>query len=203
MELRNKTLEQIEQFLASEYLSIANVCFFMQSIRLLLEIDSSKSKFKITNHYCNWLLHKDLNRSNSPVIVREIAESFQKSTTKNDLIKKVNDAISIKKLVVELKEILWTSLPNKVSLSRTDHEDYWLSFLQIILSQLLFRPIKLENDISLKDFQFSIYGLQIVADNEHYNVELLSKELDRKNKRFIIDIALFRDLIENTTYNKS
>nr|WP_321414956.1 hypothetical protein [uncultured Allomuricauda sp.] len=202
MELRRKTLEQIEQFIACDYLSIANVCFFMQSLRVLMEIDGNQSKYSVTNLYCNWILHKELDRGKNPSeIIEEIAYSFQKFSSKNDLIKKINNAISLKKLVTELKEILWTNVSDKVKVSRMDYEDYWIKFIQILLSQLLFRPIKLKtNSINLNDFQFTIYGLQIVTEKDHYNIELLSKELEEKNKRFIIDIALFREY-KNTTPN--
>ncbi len=174
----------------------------MQSLRVLMEIDGNQSKYSVTNLYCNWILHKELDRGKNPSeIIEEIAYSFQKFSSKNDLIKKINNAISLKKLVTELKEILWTNVSDKVKVSRMDYEDYWIKFIQILLSQLLFRPIKLKtNSINLNDFQFTIYGLQIVTEKDHYNIELLSKELEEKNKRFIIDIALFREY-KNTTPN--
>src|SRR5690606_32500433 len=120
------------------------------------------------NLYCNWILHKELDRGNNPSdIIEEIAFAFQNFRSKNDLIKKINDAISLKKLVTELKEILWTNVSDKVKVSRMDYEDYWINFIQILLSQLLFRPIKLKtNSIDLNDFQFTIYGLQIVTEKE-------------------------------------
>ncbi|WP_415060519.1 hypothetical protein [Flavobacterium sp.] len=191
MQLRNSLIEQIEQFLDDRILSIASVCFFMQSIRILLEIDQSSAKYKITSHYCNWLLHKELKRSNSPQIIQEIADSFETYISKNDLIKGISDAISLKKLIIELQEILWINVRNKKIVSQMDFEEYWLGFLQIILNQLKYRPLKLKaNNINLDGLQFSIYGLQIVV-GEHYNIELLSKELELKNKRFLVDIALF------------
>jgi|GEM_PF-4817397 len=192
-QLRAKTIHQIEQFLNSENFSIATVCFFMQSIRLLLEIDKTKSKYPITEHYCNWLLHKELNRKKSPLIVKQIAKSFQEYNSKKELIFKINEAIELKKLINELKNILWTTIPDKTKISRIDFEDYWLKFIRVILGQILFRPVKLEKEnINLGGLEISIYGFQIVAEKDKYNVELLSKELERKNKRFIIDIALFR-----------
>ncbi len=195
--LRFNILEQIEQFLDSENLSIASVCHFMQSIRVLMEIDKdhSNSKYLTTYHYCNWLLHKELDRSSSPKIINEIANSFQNFTTKNDLINKINEALSLKRLIEELKEILWVKISTKIKVSKIDFEEYWLKFLQVILNQILFRPLKLKKEnINLDDFQFSIYGLQIVVEKKHYCIELLSKELEMKNKRMVIDIALFREI---------
>lgn len=193
LKLRENILEQIEQSIDRDYLSISNVCYFMQSIRILIEIDQSQSKYKITSHYCNWLLHKELNRAISPTIIQNIADSFQKFNSKNDLIKKINYAISLKKLIEELKEILWINLNNKVIISKIDYDEYWIKFIQLILSQILYRPIKLrEKHINVDGFEFSIYGLQIVSSKDKYNLELLSKELEDKGKRIIIEIALFR-----------
>lgn len=203
MELRQKILEQIEQFIVSDYLSIANVCFFMQSVRVLIEIDGNKSQYKTTNFYCNWLLHKELDQGKDPSeIIEQIADSFKDFNSKNDLIKKINNSISLKKLIEEIKEILWINIIDKVKVSRMDFEDYWIKFIQILLSQIMFRPIKLKtNCINLNVFEFTIYGFQVVAEKENYNIELLSKELEAKSKRLIIDIVLFRDH-KNTTPNK-
>lgn len=80
----------------------------MQSVRVLLEIDNSKNKYKITNLYCNWLLHKELDNSNlPPIIIQNIAYSFNSFSSKIDLIKQISEAISLKTLIIELKEILW------------------------------------------------------------------------------------------------
>ena len=89
VQLRQNIIEQIEYCLDKDHLSISNVCYFMQSIRILIEIDNCQSKYKITNHYCNWILHKELDRSNSPLIIQDVANSFKKFTSKNDFIKKL------------------------------------------------------------------------------------------------------------------
>ena len=68
MELRKKTLKDIESFFEKKSSSIESICFFMQKLRLLLEIDNSKSNYKILNHYCNWLFHKNIDRNTSEII---------------------------------------------------------------------------------------------------------------------------------------
>lgn len=194
MKLRQNILEQIEQSLDRDYLSISNVCYIMQTIRTLIEIDNCQTKYKITSHYCNWLLHKELDRAISPVIIQNIADSFQNFSSKNDLIKKINNSISLKKLIEEIKEILWVNLTNKIIISKIDYDEYWIKFIQLILSQIIFRPIKLKKKhIIIDRFEFSIYGLQIVSSKNKYKIELLSKELEEKDKRMIIEIALFRE----------
>lgn len=193
MQLRQNIISQIEQFLATEYLSIANVCFFMQSIRLLIEIDQCHLKYKTVSHYCNWLLHKELDRSKSPIIIKEIADSFTNFSSKKDLIKRINNSISLTNLVVELKEILWVKMRSKDIVSKMDFEDYWLKFIAIILNQIMLRPLKLKDEnISVGNFNFTIYGIQIVLEKENYCIELLSPELKEKDKKMIIDIAFFK-----------
>lgn len=193
LQLRQVILSQIEQTLKKERLSIADVCYFMQSVRLLIEIDGTKTKYKTTNHYCNWLLHKELNRSNSPVIIQEVVNSFQCFTSENDLIKRINQAISLKNLITELKEILWLNMSDKVTVSKTDYEEFWLSFIHKLLTQLLFRPLKVnKQDINLGIINLSVYGIQIADFKNDFKIELLSKELEKKDKRFLIEIALFQ-----------
>lgn len=195
MTLRENTLKQLEQVISKEYLSISNVCFFMQSVRILLEIDDCNNKYKYTFHYCNWLLHKELYRSSSPIIIDEITKSFSDFSSKNDLIKKITEALSVKKLVEELKEILWTKIENKKLVSKMDFEEYWLNFITIILNQIILRPLKLEKKstpIKIEKFDFTVYGIQLDYEKESICVEILSKELEQKNKRILADIALFR-----------
>ena len=194
MVLRINLINQIEEFLRSRNLSLANVCLLMQSIRVLLEVDQNSNKYPVTKHYCNWLLHKELDKSNSPLIIQEIADSFQLYSSKNNLIKRINDAVSMKKLITELKTILWTNMPDKKIVSQMDFEEYWIKFLQITLSQIRYRPLKLKSaNVHLDGFDFSIYGIQIVTEKDHFDIELLSKELELKGKRILISMALFEE----------
>ncbi len=194
MQLRNKVLDQISEVLESENISIASVCYFMQSIRIFLEIDDVKTQYPITNHYCNWILHKNLTSSNSPQIIKEISEAFGNYTSKNDLIKKINKAVSIKKLVTELKEILWKNMPDKKVISLVDYDDYWIKFIHLILNQIMFRPLELKKrHLILDGIEISIYGIQITINEEQYTIELLSQELESKSKRILIGMALFSE----------
>jgi hypothetical protein len=119
---------------------------------------------------------------------------FKISHLKNDLIKKISNSISLKKLIEEIKEILWLYLTNKAIVSKIDCDEYWLKKIRLILSQLLFSPLKIKTEhINIDGFEFSIYGMQIISLKDKYNVELLSKELEEKDKRLITDIVLFRD----------
>lgn len=193
MTLRENILKQIKEFITTENLSISNVCFFMQSIRILMEIDQCKFKYKLTSHYCNWLLHKELDQSNSPLIIKEIAASFDDFSSKNDFIRKITEALSVKNLVEELKEILWTKIENKVLVSKIDFEEYWFNFITILLNQIVLRPLKLKQKHSeIKKYNFTIYGIQLIHENKKICVEILSKELEEKNKRLISDFAFFK-----------
>jgi len=193
--LRSKIISEIEQFLVKENFTVEAVCFFMQSIRILLEIDNSKDKYPITEHYCNWLLHKELNRKRSPKIIEEIATSLKVSNSKIEIINKIGKAIELQKLVSEIQEILWAKASDKMKIRDFDFETNWLKFIQVIISQVIYRPIKLnKSHIDISAFQITIYGFQIVTQKDKYCVELLSRELEKKDKRIIIDIAIFRDL---------
>jgi len=193
--LRSKIISEIEQFLVKENFSVEAVCFFMQSIRVLLEIDNTKENYPITEHYCNWLLHKELDRKRSPKIIQEIALSFKESNSKIEIINKVGKAIELQKLISELQDILWKNIADKMKVRNFDFESNWLKFIQVIFNQIIFRPIKLKKShIDISGFDITIYGFQIVIEKGKYCMELLSNELNKKDRRIIIDIAIFRDL---------
>ena len=88
MTLREKTLKDIESFFQKKSSSIESICFFMQKIRLLLEIDNVKGNYKIANHYCNWLFHKHLDRNTSEII-ENIGVCFENFDNRFDLINKI------------------------------------------------------------------------------------------------------------------
>lgn len=196
MVLKDKILSQILSFLSSEKLSISNVCFFMQQIRLLLEINYNKDEYIISKHYCNWLLHKNLARSNSPEIIDEISNLFQTFKTNNELVKNISKTLSLKKLVEELNEILWLNIQDKKALANIiGNQDYWIYFIRIILSQISYRPLLLKKtNIDIGNYGFSIYGIQIVnGKNNQLYIELLSKELENKKKKIRSEIILYKE----------
>jgi hypothetical protein len=196
--MKEKIIKQIVQFLESEHLTVMNVCFFMQQIRILIEIAENKKKYSIANHYCNWLLHSKLDRSNSPVIIDDISESLLNVSTKNELIKNINNVLSLKKLVTEIKEILWENIENKKTLTNSNIyflDDYWVIFLKILLNQILFRPLLLPNNntIALEKYRFNVKGIHFVTAKDKVFLEVLSNELNEKDKKILIEIVLFKD----------
>ena len=198
MELKEKTLKDIERFFEKKSSSIESICFFMQKIRLLLEIDNTKNSYKVLNHYCNWLLHKNLDKGISPDIIEEIGASFEKAKSKNDFIKIINEALSLKKLIVELKEVLYKSIGFKYD-NFIENDDFWINFIAIFSNEIKLRPIYLikKQVIICKEikgfkFDFSIYGLQLNDNKDKIVIEVLSKELENQNKKFYIDFAIFK-----------
>jgi hypothetical protein len=195
-ELREKTIKDIEGFFEKKSSSIECVCFFMHKIRLLLEIDNSKGKYKILNHYCNWLFHKNLDKGLSPEIIDEISASFENFQTKNDFIKKVNNSLSIIKFVVELKEVLYLNIDFKYEYVFVS-DDFWVKFTEIILNEIKNRPIILMNkkeimSKKINDFDFSIYGIQLSTQKGKIVIEVLSNDLANLNKQMYIDFEILK-----------
>lgn len=74
-----------------------------------------------------------------------------------------------------------------------DFESYWLNFITILLNQIVYRPLRLNNkNIQLDNRKFSIYGLQLINKNEAVWIEVLSTELNMKNTKLMIKVVLFR-----------
>jgi hypothetical protein len=198
MELKEKTLKDIEGFFEKKSSSIESICFFMQKIRLLLEIDNTKGNYKVLNHYSNWLLHKNLDKGISLDIIEEIGASFENANSKNNFIKIINEALSVKKLIVELKEVLYKSIGFKYD-NFIENDDFWINFIAIVINEIKLRPIyltKKQEIISkeIKGFEsnFSIYGLQLNDNKDKIVIEILSKELEHQNKKIYIDFAIFK-----------
>lgn len=196
MELREKTLKDIEGFFEKKSSSIESICFFMQKLRLLLEIDNSKSDYKILNHYCNWLFHKNIDRNISEII-NNISAGFENFDSKFDLINKISSSISVKELIVQIKEILYK---NKIGFRYDEfieNDDFWISFIQNIFNELANRPVLLKknrivksNKIENIDIDFSIYGIQLVGIKNKICIEILSKELEKKKKNLYIGFII-------------
>ena len=196
MELREKTLKDIESFFEKKSASIESICFFMQKLRLLLEIDNSKRNYKILNHYCNWLFHKNIDRNTSEII-NNIGASFENFDSKFDLINKISTSISVKELIVQIKEILYKTQTGFKYDSFIENDDFWISFIQNIFHELANRPILLEKNIKVKakkienfDVDFSINGIQLVSIKNKICIEILSNELETKNKNLYIDFII-------------
>lgn len=194
MELREKTLKDIESFFEKKSASIESICFFMQKLRLLLEIDNSKKNYKILNHYCNWLFHKNIDRDTSEII-DNIGASFENFESKFDLINKISTSISVKELIVQIKEILYKTQIGFKYDSFIENDDFWISFIQNIFHELANRPILLEKKINVKkienfDVDFSINGIQLVSIKNKICIEILSNELETKNKNLYIDFII-------------
>lgn len=198
MELKQKTLNDIESFFDKNSLSIENISFFMIKVRLLLEMEDQKNRYKILNHYCNWFLHKSLDRGLSPVIINEISSLFSKRLKKNDFVVGINEILSIKKLVVELKEVLYLNIGFKYQYT-FENDQFWIIFFKIFLIELKQKPLLLMKKSVVEhqvieeiDFSFSVFGIQLTDYKDKIFVEILSKEFEAKNKHFYIEFAIFK-----------
>ena len=195
MELKKRTSDQIFQFLKDRSHSISSSSFFLMQIRLLLEINFEKEKYKITYLYCNWLLHKNLTYKNNKFLIDEISNSFDNYQTKKDLIRNLNKALSIKEFVNELKEIIWRNIQDRsslIKLTSIENDDYWKNFIRVFLNQVSNRPVLLQKGSNkITDLDFTINGIQIVPRNDKFYIELISNELENKEKKLLSVIGIF------------
>lgn len=199
-ELQQNTKKDIEAFFEKKTITPESVSYFMFKIRLLLEINNQKGRYKILNHYCNWLLHKNLNQGISPEIIKEISSLFTKKITKNDFVIQLNEILSIKKLIVELKEMLYINIGFKHQYT-FENDQFWVNFLIIFLKEIKLKPLLLiknrlisSEEIKDIDFDFSIFGIQLTDNNDNIVVEILSKEFLSEDKRIYIEFAIFKEI---------
>jgi len=198
--LQQTTKKDIETFFEKKTISPESVSYFMFKIRLLLEINNQKGRYKILNHYCNWLLHKNLDKGISPEIIKEISSLFTKNITKNEFVIEINEILSIKKLIVELKEMLYINIGFKHQYT-FENDQFWINFLIIFLKEIKLKPLlliknRLISNERIKDidFDFSIFGIQLTDNDDKIVIEILSKEFISENSRIYIEFAIFKEI---------
>ena len=117
--------------------------------------------------------------------------------SKFDLINKISTSISVKELIVQIKEILYKIQIGFKYDSFIENDKFWASFIQNIFHELANRPILLEKNKNVKakkienfNIDFSIYGIQLVGIKDKICIEILSNELETKNKNLYIDFII-------------
>ncbi|MBN2869198.1 MAG: hypothetical protein JXK08_11025 [Flavobacteriaceae bacterium] len=191
MKLKDKIIENIDKSLDSKSLSRLDVFYFLQQIRLLIEIDSLSKKYPLICFYCNWQVHKSI--SKNPIrnnIINDIIDAFENINSHYDFVKKVNQSLSVKDFITQLKEILYKySFADKHS-SLIENDEFWKNFITIMLNEIVLRPVRLSSKgITIKDFNqsFSISGFQLINHNNKIVIEILSQEL--KDKKLLFELA--------------
>ena len=127
-------------------------------------------------------------------IVENISNSFENINSKNDLINKISNCLSIKDLVIQLKEIIYLNIGFKYD-NIIENDDFWIKFVEILLNEISYRPVLIKNkSIEIVSFQtsFSIYAIQFVQISDKIVVEVLSKELNDKQKNLYFDFIIMK-----------
>lgn len=113
-----------------------------------LEANNLKSRYRITNFYCNWSLHVSLDKGIVQDILQEISDiiSDENETNYND---RINEILSMRRLRMELVEILdGIGAKSKLFNSHTG----WRAFLKVLLRSLIDKPIERRGTSTLAKF---------------------------------------------------
>ena len=193
--IKQNQFELIEEFLKNPVFKIEYVSFFLINIRVLIESKKLKQKYPHINLYCNWLLHSELDREIVPTLVEDISKSFQNFSTENELNIRITEILSIKEFVIQLKDLLWKAIINEEIdyQYNIDDDDFWFSFVSILLTYITDRPLLLKNQKVFKlveNLDVTIYGIQLKSYQNKIMVEILSKELQDNDKYLYIELGL-------------
>ena len=168
----------------------------MVQLRILIELNNQSKTYPITFHYCNWLLHPSLNRRLAPEMVKRINKALDESANVNAFLKEISEILSVKRLINEIQDLIVVTAKNKKAFlfgEQIISDEYWLNFLKILLNELIHRPLILNSKEPLQNnFGFDIYGLQLVSAKEKIVVELMSNELEKRNKQIFVDLVIMK-----------
>lgn len=192
-DLTEKLTESLLTFLNQTKISTASFGFFIQNVRIFLEHKKFKKKYRIVFEYCNWVLHSKITKGHSPFILNSVYEILSESENKNDIIKKISKSLKISELILEFKDLFWVEFENKEPIANFDCDKNWFYFLSFLLESLMFKPLEVNNEnIYIEKFGFDIRGIQIVKSKSSYVLEIISKKLNKRNKRIYVDIVVLK-----------
>ncbi|NIF82262.1 hypothetical protein F3J24_01885 [Comamonas sp. Tr-654] len=159
-----------------------DVVYLFIKIRSLLEEKNSKGELPTLNLYCNWLVHRELDRSSRHLIDRLNNKIIEHMDTERNFNSMVSEVLGVDRLREEVEKIL----PFLQDLSKSKPID-WIKLFSTLFVELIDKPIKLKEYNSVKQLNYpnDIYGIKLVEHDGCICWELLSPSLENKNSRII------------------
>ncbi|MFZ7319743.1 hypothetical protein [Comamonas jiangduensis] len=159
-----------------------DVAYLFINIRFLLEEKNSKYKLPTLNLYCNWLVHRELDRSSRELIDKLNIKIIEHFNTKKDFNLMVSEVLGVDRLCEEIKTIL----PFLQNLSKSNRID-WIKLFSTLFSELIDKPIKYKelSVVAQLNYPNDIYGIKLIRHEGRICWELLSPSLESLNSRII------------------
>lgn len=165
-------------------LQIADLESLMLNIRLVLEAEDLKEKYKILNLYCNWCMHSSIEESITAYrILENITQSIISNNQDPENSKWIHDAIIEGLKFHQLQyEILDFIDHFNLDIKMFSEDGFWKGFGAILIHNLIERPIRLNNKTNKKklkeileriitmseeknQLQFAVFSLEFIYIN--------------------------------------
>lgn len=92
---RDAILEKLHKELEREIHEECQVVYILSCIRKILDMNEQKEKYKFVRFYCNWVLHNQLDRPSTTVLVSDIFDQHvDKSKNGRDIARKIKSSNS-------------------------------------------------------------------------------------------------------------
>ena len=110
----------------------------MSNFRQHLEVENLQSKYRVLTFYCNWNLHKDLDKGIVQDMLDSISNVIVEDTTGHPA-DRISEILSLSTLRVQIKEVL-----SNAGFESGLFEIYenWVAFTELMFPFLLEKPLK-------------------------------------------------------------
>jgi hypothetical protein len=157
-----------------------DVVYLFIKLRTLLEEHGLKAKLQTLNLYCNWLVHRELDKSSHSLINRLRDKIKEHMSSGNDFNLSVSYVLGVDKLNEEIQHALsfCQALPEKQQID-------WQRLSTTLFVELIDKPCKnpsFRNELGHPD---DFYGIKLVEHDGVICWELLSPSLEKINSRII------------------
>lgn len=136
------TVKQIEQIIATGFLTPNDILALFSKFRILIEGESKQSEYHVLKLYCDWALHPQIDRSDFCIqILEKLSIMLYDHDNKKVYTEKVQEFVSIAELRKQIVHILFN---HNIDFAFILNDELWYKvFVILLVNHLLERPIKL------------------------------------------------------------
>lgn len=173
--MTDQILEKLNKHISNGINREADVVYLLVQIRKILEREKIKEKFRSLNLYCDWMLHANItkNGTRNQILDRieeviNLLENLGDKNNQDEIIKKIDEAISFDKFYIDLKSFF----TEKKLIFFTDEK--YIILLRLLIEILKDTPLVAEGD----RFNFSFTSGNDIH-SFHARIELSDKRVYR------------------------
>jgi len=160
-----------------------DVVYLFIKLRTFLEEQNLKTKLFTLNLYCNWLVHRELDKS-SHKLINELRNKVKEHMNNgNDINFSVSHVLGVDRLSEEIQRAFSSCSATLSEEQQIDWRQLFTTlFIELIDKPLTCKNLRLDNQLTYPN---DFYGIKLVEHEGQICWELLSQSLEKKNSRII------------------